>query len=69
MEAAPAIDLSLVVLEAVRIERPLVIHDSEGPVEVAASPGPMPVDTLGVQIPYSLSCHLHRGSPGPDLAL
>lgn len=69
VEAAPAIDLALVVLEAFWIERPLVIHNSEGSIEVATSSGPVSVDTLRVQIPYTLSCHLHRGSLGPDLAL
>jgi hypothetical protein len=76
VETTPPIDLSIIespwvahrTASVVWIERPLMIHDPERSVEMAASPGPVPVDTLSVQISYSLSCYLHCGPLGSDLA-
>ena len=59
VEAASAVDLALIGLDAVGVERPLVPNDPRGSVEVSTLPCAVTVDTARVQVREALSSQLH----------
>jgi len=61
VDTAPAVDLTLIGLEAIGIKHPLVTYDPVGTVEVSTPPGTVAVDTSRVQIGDALSSQFHEG--------